>query len=99
MSLITKAELITRVSTETGVTPSTSDAVITATLIAITAFLKEGNEIRLTGFGTFSITPIAARAGRNPRTGEALQIAASNRPVFKVGKALKDAVNGGSSAS
>jgi DNA-binding protein HU-beta len=94
MSFITKSELIARVVEKSGVTASSSDAVITAALSAITEFLKEGKEVRLTGFGTFSVTPIAARAGRNPRTGETIQISASNRPVFKVGKTLKDAVNG-----
>ena len=93
MSFITKPELITRVVDKSGVTSSSVDAVLTATLSAITEFLTEGKEVRLTGFGTFSVTPIAARAGRNPRTGETIQIAASKRPVFKVGKTLKDAVS------
>ncbi len=93
MSLITKSELITQVIRETGTTSEVSDGVITAALNAITQFLKEGNEVRLTGFGTFSVTPVAARSGRNPRTGETLQIEASNRPVFKAGKSLKEAVN------
>lgn len=94
MSIITKSELIARVVDKSGVTASSSDAALTAALSAITEFLAEGNEVRLTGFGTFSVTSVAARVGRNPRTGEALQIAASNRPVFKAGKTLKDAVNG-----
>ena len=56
--------------------------------------LKNGDGVQLIGFGSFSVTDRAAREGRNPRTGETLQIAASKQPKFKAGKALKDAVNG-----
>ena len=55
--------------------------------------LKGGDEVRLVGFGTFSVTKRAATTGRNPRTGESIQIPASNQPKFKAGKGLKDAVN------
>ena len=55
--------------------------------------LGKGNEISLIGFGNFSVSKVAARSGRNPRTGEALEIAAYNQPKFKVGQKLKDAVN------
>jgi len=57
--------------------------------------LGEGNEISLIGFGNFSVSPMKARAGRDPRTGEAMQIKAYNQPKFKVGKKLKDACNKG----
>jgi len=60
---------------------------------AITGALKKGDQVALVGFGTFSVKARAARTGRNPRTGEAIQIKASNNPGFKAGKALKDAVN------
>ena len=60
---------------------------------AITSTLKDGSEVRLVGFGTFSVSARAATTGRNPRTGETIQIKASNVPGFKAGKALKDAVN------
>nr|WP_279324167.1 HU family DNA-binding protein [Acinetobacter sp. NIPH1876] len=56
--------------------------------------LANGGQVALTGFGTFKVTERAARTGRNPKTGEALQIAASKVPTFKAGKGLKDAVNG-----
>ena len=55
--------------------------------------IGQGNEISLVGFGNFSVSKVAARPGRNPRTGEALQIAAYNQPKFKVGQKLKDAYN------
>jgi DNA-binding protein HU-beta len=60
----------------------------------ISGALKNGDGVQLIGFGSFSVTDRAAREGRNPRTGETLQIAASKQPKFKAGKALKDAVNG-----
>ena len=59
----------------------------------ISAALKSGDGVQLIGFGSFSVADRAAREGRNPRTGETLQIAASKQPKFKAGKALKDAVN------
>jgi DNA-binding protein HU-beta len=59
----------------------------------ISAALKSGDSVQLIGFGSFSVADRAAREGRNPRTGETLQIAASKQPKFKAGKALKDAVN------
>jgi len=60
---------------------------------AVTAALKKGDTVNLIGFGTFVVRERAARSGRNPRTGETIQIAASKNPSFKAGKALKDAVN------
>ena len=93
MSIITKTDLVTQIAAKTEVTASSIDKVITAFLDAITETLKEGSEVRLTGFGTFSVQSVAARTGRNPRTGEAIQINASKKPVFKTGKTLKDTVN------
>ena len=60
---------------------------------SITDALKAGDSLTLVGFGTFSVRKREARAGRNPKTGEAIQIKAANVPAFKAGKALKDAVN------
>ncbi|MCV2885037.1 HU family DNA-binding protein [Aestuariibacter sp. AA17] len=60
---------------------------------AVTAALKEGDQVALVGFGTFSVRERAARSGRNPQTGETIQIAAAKVPSFKAGKALKDACN------
>lgn len=60
---------------------------------SVMSALSEGKEIQLVGFGNFSVSEVAARAGRNPRTGEVLQIASYRQPRFKVGQKLKDAVN------
>lgn len=60
---------------------------------AITATLQGGSDVRLAGFGSFSVVHRKATSGRNPRTGEAISIPASNQPKFKAGKSLKDAVN------
>jgi len=67
---------------------------VDATFDAITSTLKSGDEVRLIGFGSFSVTQRAATEGRNPRTGEKIQIAASKNPKFSAGKGLKDALNG-----
>ena len=66
---------------------------VDAVFDGITASMKNGNSVTLVGFGTFSVGDRAARSGRNPRTGETIQIAAAKTPKFKAGKALKDAVN------
>jgi DNA-binding protein HU-beta len=66
---------------------------VDAVLDNIAGSLSNGGEVRLVGFGTFSVTHRKATTGRNPRTGESIQIKASNQPKFKAGKALKDAVN------
>jgi len=68
-------------------------AAVDAVLDAITEGLKKGERIQISGFGTFEVRHREARMGRNPRTGEPVQIAASNAPAFKAGKALKEAVN------
>jgi DNA-binding protein HU-beta len=66
---------------------------VDATFDAITSALKMGQEVKIIGFGNFAVAQRAASVGRNPRTGEAIQIAASKSPKFKAGKGLKDAVN------
>ncbi|MBQ3215183.1 MAG: HU family DNA-binding protein [Oscillospiraceae bacterium] len=87
-----KTELINAVAERSGVTKKDTEKVISAAIDAITAALAEGDKIQLTGFGSFEVKERAARTGRNPRTGEATEIAASRVPVFKAGKALKDSV-------
>ena len=82
-----KGELIEAVANASGLSRADATKAVDATLDSITGTLASG------GFGTFSVKSRAARAGRNPRTGETIQIAASNVPGFKAGKALKDAVN------
>ena len=66
---------------------------VDAVFEGVTNSLKGGDSVTLVGFGTFSVSDRAARSGRNPRTGETIQIKASKMPKFKAGKALKDAVN------
>jgi DNA-binding protein HU-beta len=88
-----KSELIDAVASATDLTKSDAGRAIDATVAAITNTLSNGDSLSLIGFGTFSISHRAARAGRNPRTGETIQIKAAKLPKFKAGKALKDAVN------
>ncbi len=87
-----KAELIATVAANAGVSKKEAEAVITATLDAISAALKEGDKVQLVGFGSFEVKKRAARVGRNPKTKETIEIPASTVPVFKAGKALKDAI-------
>ena len=87
-----KSELINAVAVSAEVSKKEAEAVITAALDAITAALKEGDKVQLVGFGSFEVKKRAERIGRNPKTKESIQIPASVVPVFKAGKALKDAV-------
>ena len=87
-----KTELIAAVAEKTGMSKKDTEAVIAATLGTITAALHEEEKVQLMGFGSFEVKKKAAHMGRNPRTGEAMKIAASKNPTFKAGKALKDAV-------
>ena len=88
-----KAELIDAVSGQTGLAKGRRHTCSGRCIHSITAALKSGDTVALLGFGTFVVKARAARAGRNPRTGETIEIAASKVPGFKAGKALKDAVN------
>lgn len=87
-----KSDLVTAVANDSGLTKTDAAKAVDAAFDAITAALKKGDEIRLVGFGTFAVSERAARTGKNPRTGEPVQIAASKAPKFKAGKQLKDAV-------
>lgn len=87
-----KEELINAVAEQAGLSKKDTEAVITAALETITAALKEGDKVQLVGFGSFEVKKRAERVGRNPKTKEAITIPASKVPVFKAGKALKDAV-------
>ena len=88
-----KNDLVADVARSTGMSKTDAARAVDGVFSAITDALKEKREVRLVGFGTFSVTRRAATQGRNPRTGEAIQIPASNQPKFKAGKGLKDAVN------
>ncbi|HMV39288.1 HU family DNA-binding protein [Plasticicumulans sp.] len=87
-----KSELIDAVADATGITKSDAGRSVEAVLGAITSALQGGDQVTLVGFGTFSVRERAARTGRDPRSGQAIEIKASKNPVFKAGKALKDAL-------
>ena len=88
-----KTELIDVVAESADLPKASAGRAVDAMVNAITKALKKNDEVTLVGFGTFSVRKRAARAGRNPRTGETIKIAASKVPAFKPGKGLKDAVN------
>ena len=88
-----KQELIGSVAETTGLTRSDAGKAVESVFDSISAALKKGDEVRLVGFGTFSVSKRKASTGRNPRTGEPMTIKASSQPKFKAGKGLKDAVN------
>ena len=88
-----KAELIEAVASDANLSKAGAGRAVDAVVDAIAATLKKGQQVSVVGFGTFSVKHRAARQGRNPRTGETINISASNVPGFKAGKALKDAVN------
>ena len=88
-----KGELIDSVASAAGLSRADATKAVDGVLDSITATLSSGGSVSLVGFGTFSVKARAARAGRNPRTGETIQMPASNVPGFKAGKGLKDAVN------
>ena len=88
-----KNDLIATVADNNGLTKADAAKAVDGVFDAIAGALKNGDEIRLVGFGSFSVVERVARQGRNPQTGAAIQIAASRQPKFKAGKALKDAVN------
>ena len=87
-----KAELITAVAEKADLSKKDAEAAITAAVDAITEALTQGEKVQLVGFGSFEVKIRAARVGRNPRTGEEIPISEAKLPVFKAGKALKDAV-------
>jgi DNA-binding protein HU-beta len=89
-----KTELIAAVAEASELSKADATAATEAVFDTITTALQAGDTIQLIGFGSFSISDRAAREGRNPSTGETIQIAASKQAKFKAGKALKDAVNG-----
>jgi len=89
-----RTELIAAMATKTNCTKVDADKTIAALIDIITATLKKDDNVALVGFGTFEVRKRAARAGRNPSTGEAIKIKASKAPAFKAGAALKAAVNG-----
>lgn len=89
-----RVELVAKIAENSGLTKVDADKVLDGTLKAIESALKAGDDIRLVGFGNFEVKTRGERTGRNPKTGEAITIAATKAVVFKAGKALKEAVNG-----
>ncbi|MBC81519.1 MAG: DNA-binding protein HU [Gammaproteobacteria bacterium] len=88
-----KQELIDNIASSADITKAAAGRALDAVTDSITGSLKQGDSVVLVGFGTFSVRSRAARTGRNPQTGQEIQIAAAKVPAFKAGKALKDAVN------
>ena len=88
-----KTDLIDAIASAADLSKADAGRALDAVVDSITDSLKKGEPVSLVGVGTFQVKPRAAREGRNPQTGATIQIAASNQPSFKAGKALKDAVN------
>ncbi len=89
-----KSQLAEAAAGKAGLNKNQVSQALDAVLDSITSALQDGEKVSLTGFGTFEVRERAARTGRNPRTGEELQVAASKSPAFKPGKGFKDAING-----
>ncbi len=88
-----KQDLVASVAAKADISKSKAAEAVDAVIASIKGSLKKGDDVRLVGFGTFSVAKRAATTGRNPRTGEPIKIPASKQPKFKAGKELKEAVN------
>ena len=88
-----KNDLISSVAESSGLTKADAGRAVDGVFDSIASALASGDDVRIVGFGSFSVANRAASTGRNPRTGEEIQIPASKQPKFKAGKALKEAVN------
>lgn len=88
-----KTELVAAVAEQAALSKKDAEKALNAVIESITNALTEGDKVQLVGFGTFEVRERDARTGKNPRTGETIEIAASKAPAFKAGRALKDAVN------
>jgi len=89
-----KSELVEKIAEGADISQASASRVLNSLISSVTEELASGGDVALVGFGTYKVNDRAARTGRNPQTGAALQIAAAKVPAFKAGKALKDAVNG-----
>lgn len=87
-----KAELVSAIAEQSEVSKKDTEKVLKSFVDVVSGALKAGDKVQLVGFGTFEVSERAARSGRNPQTGETIEIAASKMPKFKAGKALKDLV-------
>ncbi|MBU2882431.1 HU family DNA-binding protein [Psychrosphaera sp. B3R10] len=88
-----KSELIEKMAQSADMTKADAERALNSFISTVTGELADGGDVSLVGFGTFKVNERAARSGRNPQTGETIQIAAAKVPAFKAGKAIKDAVN------
>ena len=88
-----RVELVAAIAQEAGISKKDADAALKAFVNTVETELKNGGKVQLVGFGTFEVSKRAARIGRNPQTGEAMEITASKTPKFKAGKAFKDMLN------
>ena len=91
--ILNKSQLVDQIATDADISKAAAGRALDSFIDAVTGALKDGDSVALVGFGTFSVRERAARTGRNPQTGESIEIAAANIPSLKAGKALKDAVN------
>jgi len=89
---VTKVDLVNKIAADTDISKAAAEKAVKAFVDGITGALKKGDKVSLVGFGTFDVSNRAARKGRNPQTGQEIQIKASRVPRFKAGKSLKDAV-------
>ncbi|MFV0575666.1 MAG: HU family DNA-binding protein [Vibrio sp.] len=88
-----KTQLVEKIAADADISKAAAGRALDAFIEAVTDTLKADDQVALVGFGTFNVRTRAARTGRNPKTGEAIQIAEAKVPAFKAGKSLKDAVN------
>ena len=88
-----KTELVAAMAEQTNLSKKDAEAALKAVIDVVSEELKKGEKVQLVGFGTFEVSERAAREGRNPQTGETMEIKASKTPKFKAGKALKDMMN------
>ena len=96
---MTKSDLIAAIAEEKNITRSRAEVVVNCVFDAMTDALKNGEGIEVRGFGSFSVRQYKPYDGRNPRNGEAVRVAGKRLPFFKVGKELKEMVNGGGDVS
>jgi len=90
---VNKTDMVEKIAEQAKISKAAATSALNAMLNMIVSTLKSGNSVSLLNFGVFSVKFRAARVGRNPKTGQPIEIEAANAPVFKAGKALKDAVN------
>ncbi len=88
-----KSDIVEKIAADAGISKAAAGRALGSVIDSITQALKDGGRVSLVGFGTFSVSKRAARQGRNPQTGETIEIRASKAPKFTAGKSLKDAVN------